>query len=490
MPTIRYLAQLLLSIIISLNILLPAQAQEKYRVVIMTDMTHDDGNSLIRYLYYSHLFDTEAIIITNQLPDYYHDDPTPWNKGKTILGAYQQEYPQLIKHHADYPSYQQLMNVTKPGRGALPIIWLTNEKKFSGPVGDRQMESEWGDIRFGDWIGEGNNPNGEPKDSEGSEFLQTVFDKDDDRPIFVQMWGGPITMVQALYRYRQRKGEEKFTNLLSKLHIYGILLQDITFDYFVDLDKVKALDCTNFGTTQSTYKGDRFSPGWLLHDGGHFWQYCCSGDPGFVKPMLPEEVNGHGPMSSIYDNGGEGDTPSFLYLISARLGLNNPQDPTQGSWGGLFKPMGDDFPDGYYHTCGVEVEQLMRWKDVVKNSFLNRLNYSTQSPNEVNHEPVAVVNGDSSYQVLAIMAKPGETIKLDASASHDPDGQNLNFRWFYYNEASSYQQDLPIDQPHQSHQSIRVPDNLGNDKVHLILQVEDNGEPSLVTYRRVILLTE
>ena len=46
----------------------------RYRVVIMTDMTHDDGNSLIRYLYYSPHFDTEAIIVTNQLPDFNHDD--------------------------------------------------------------------------------------------------------------------------------------------------------------------------------------------------------------------------------------------------------------------------------------------------------------------------------------------------------------------------------------------------------------------------------
>ena len=39
---------------------------EKFRVVILTDMTHDDGNSFIRYLYYSSWFDLEALIITNQ----------------------------------------------------------------------------------------------------------------------------------------------------------------------------------------------------------------------------------------------------------------------------------------------------------------------------------------------------------------------------------------------------------------------------------------
>ena len=489
MLRVRRIAQALICVIGCLMVLQPALAQEKYRVIIMTDMTHDDGNSLIRYLYYSHLFDTEAIIITNQLPDYYHDDPTPWNKGQQILQAYQQEYAQLAKHHTDYPTYQQLADVTKPGRGALPIIWLTNEKKFSGPIGDRHMESEWGDIRFADWIGEGDNPNGESKDSEGSEYLQTVFDEDDDRPIFVQMWGGSITFIQALYRYRQRQGDDKFQKLLSKLHVFGILLQDITFDYLIDLDKVKALDCTRFGTTQSTYNGERFTPRWLLHDGGHFWQYCCPGQPN-IKPTLPEEVNGHGPMSNIYDNGGEGDTPSFLYLISATLGLNDPLKPEQGSWGGLFQSMGDDFPEGYYHTCGVDVEQLMRWKDAVKNDFMNRLDYSINEPEEVNHNPVVVVNQDSSHQVMTILAEPGETIGLDASASYDPDREDITFSWFYYPEASSYSQDFSLPQPQSSAQSVSVPTDIGNGEIHIILEVKDTGEPNLLAYRRIILSAE
>ncbi|TNF42691.1 MAG: DUF1593 domain-containing protein, partial [Bacteroidetes bacterium] len=78
-------------------------ASEKYRVVILTDMTHDDGNSLIRYLYYSHQFETEAIIITPQLPDFNFNDKGPWEKGQSILKAYKQEYNQLRKHHSDYP---------------------------------------------------------------------------------------------------------------------------------------------------------------------------------------------------------------------------------------------------------------------------------------------------------------------------------------------------------------------------------------------------
>jgi hypothetical protein len=455
------------------------KSPEKYRVVIMTDMTHDDGNSLIRYLYYSPYFDTEAIIVTQQLPDFNYNQDGPWQKVQSIITAYQQEYDQLKKHHPDFITYDQLNRITKPGRGALPIIWLTNEKKFASEIAGRYVESSWGDIRFADWIGEGTNPNGESKDSEGSEYLQQIFAKDDDRPIFVQMWGGPVTFVQALYRYRQRQGEAKFGQLLKKLHLFGILYQDITFDFFVDLDKTQALKCANMGTVQSTYTGERVQPGWLLHDTGHFWKY--------IKVMQQSEVNGHGPMSDIYDHGGEGDTPAFLYLLSGVFGLNNPLEPTQGSWGSRFVSMGEQFPDNYFHTCGVEQTELERWIPHAKNSFMNRLQYSTKNPDEVNHEPLAVVNGDKTNRIIHLKAKPGKAVRLNASASSDPDGNQLSFHWYQYPEAGNYPGKLSIANPATASQTVTIPRDIGDKQIHLILEVHDNGTPSLVTYRRVIL---
>jgi hypothetical protein len=454
-------------------------AQEKPRVVIMTDMTHDDGNSLIRYLYYSHYFDTEAIIVTQQLPDFNYDQDGPWQKVNSILGAYREEYQQLSKHHPDFPTYSSLKNLTKKGRGALPIIWLTNEKKFAQEIAGRYVESSWGDIHFHDWIGEGLNPNGESKDSEGSEYLLEIFDKEDDRPIFVQMWGGPITFVQALYRYRQKSNAEKFNQLLQKLHVFGILLQDITFDYLIDLDKVQALKCTNMGTVTSTYEGERVSPAWMLHDGGHFWKY--------LRVMQQSEVNGHGPMSEIYDHGGEGDTPAFLYLLSASMGLNDPLEPSHGSWGSMFKPMGEEFPLGYYHTCKVDIQELERWIPVVKNSFMNRLQYSLKNPDEVNHEPIAAINGNKGTEIIRFQEKPGAMVKLDASDSYDPDGDELSFRWFNYKEAGSYLNELTIERADQPVIEFQLPEDIGENEIHLILEIKDNGNIPLVSYRRVIL---
>lgn len=461
----------------------PNRNQEKPRVVILTDMTHDDGNSFIRYLYYASWFDLEALIITNQLPDFNYGDEGPWKKAMGILDAYRQELPQLRKHDPELPDYEELMAVTKRGKGTIPIIWLTNSLEFRNHIADRYVESSWDSVNFHDWVGEGLNPNGEPKDSEGSEFLQEVFDKDDDRPIYVQAWGGPITFIQALYRYRQRQGEEKFNRLLPKLHIYGILFQDITFDYLIDLEKVKQLNCTNFGTATFTYEGERTNPGWLLHDGGHFWRYVGGSNP----VMRRQEVNGHGPLSDIYDDGGEGDTPAFLYLLSSVLGLNDPEVPGHGSWGNMFFPMGNDFPDGFYHTCFRNRDELERWIPDAKKSFLNRLQWSVKDPDEVNREPVAIVNGDRTNRILMVQARPGEEIRLNASKSYDPDGDDTSIRWFRYAEADSYEGDFEISQPTHKVQNFVVPKDLDNDNIHLVLEVRDNGSPDLVAYRRVIV---
>lgn len=82
----------------------------------------------------------------------------PAKKVTSILSAYQKDYPQHKKHQADFPENDALINVTKGGRGALPIIWLIKDRNFSGEIAARHVESTWGDIDFHNWIGEGNNP--------------------------------------------------------------------------------------------------------------------------------------------------------------------------------------------------------------------------------------------------------------------------------------------------------------------------------------------
>ena len=55
-------------------------------------------------------------------------------------------------------------------------------------------------------------------------------------------------------------------------------------------------------------------------------------------------MTGHGKLGAAYPERGmgcqgvcEGDSPSFLYLLSASFGYSDAEDPTVPSWGGQFR---------------------------------------------------------------------------------------------------------------------------------------------------------
>jgi hypothetical protein len=82
--------------------------------------------------------------------------------------------------------------------------------------------------------------------------------------------------------------------------------------------------------------------------------------------------------------------------------------------------------------------------------------------------------------------KPGQSLRLDASQSADPDGDCLTFRWWQQSEIGKTK--VTIDQTNPSIATIHIPaDASGNDTIHIICEVHDNGPFHLVAYRRVII---
>jgi hypothetical protein len=99
---------------------------------------------------------------------------------------------------------------------------------------------------------------------------------------------------------------------------------------------------------------------------------------------------------------------------------------------------------------------------------------------EANHAPVAKVKG-----ALMRNVKAGETVKLAATAT-DPDGDTLTCKWWQYADADSATAIVAIANSDSLDQAGFVVPNEPGKQIHIILEVTDNGEPSLVGYRRVI----
>jgi len=249
-------------------------------------------------------------------------------------------------------------------------------------------------------------------------------------------------------------------------------MQDVTFDYFVDLDA--------FGRGfYGDYEGKRLTPSMMLVDLDHFWKYMVAVDEKAVH------ANG-GALGDLYDTGGEGDTPSFLNLIAANRGLSDIGRPAYGGWGDMFTKL--HLPNVWFAETS-RLDELMRWTRYVNNSFYARCRWEENDFASTNHDPIAAFDNDFSNGFVRLRKATGETVQLSAAGSFDPDGDDLSYRWFYYPEASSYSGEVAIDGSSSMKASFSVPSMDVDEEVHVVLEVSDHGDPSLVSYKRVIVTT-
>ncbi|OLT60492.1 DUF1593 domain-containing protein [Moorena bouillonii] len=428
-----------------------------FRYVICTDMTHDDDNSLIRLLHYANEIDIEAITVTDQGPETNKIENWPekmWNRAMAIFEAYGQVVDNLRLHDPNFPSVEYFRSITKQGKGTA--------QRMTG-------SSDNGQEKFWDYVGE-------DWDSEASELLIKVFEKDDDRPIYIGFWGGSITFAQAMWRYQQNHSPSEVQALLDKMIFHCISFQDVTFDMFVDLDSIGK----NIGTKKSfygDYDGKRHYPRMLLADGNNFWKYIGAVNEDSIYKYS-------GPLGDLYDKGGEGDTPAFLNLIAMNRGLSHIENPEFGGWGDMFKKYG---LKNVWVADHNKPEELMKWLPETTNSFYARCMWEENDYESCNHDPIAAFDSDSSPAFVYLSAKPGDKVSLSAQGSYDPDNDELKYSWFYYPEASSGKAEVNINNHTEKEASFIMPQISVGLQIHLLLEVRDNGSPQLVAYKRVII---
>ena len=232
-----------------------------------------------------------------------------------------------------------------------------------------------------------------------------------------------------------------------------------------------------------------------------------------------------GPLGAAYPDYlfiPEGDTPTLLYLI--QNGLGDPEHPEWGSWGGRYAPSAEEgrhYGDTVDRVTGVSGNTyvsaqatIWRWRDAFQNDFAARMQWTLAGDySKANHSPRVSVNGRGfGPQAVRIEADVGTTLELDAGDSYDPDqGDKLSYTWTQYKEPSATQwqvgfevaplliTDLDPQVPGRKI-SVAIPSpgrcavDLGTNKpvpvgqeLHLILEVKDDGVPSLTTYKRIVI---
>ena len=451
-----------------------AQTNAKNRVIILSDIEADpdDAQSFVRLLLYANQIDIKGMIATTSC----------WQKNrvapesiKKIIKAYGRVQPNLNKHELGFPSENALLLTVKQGLAKYGMLGVGNGQ-----------------------------------DSEGSEWIIKTLEENDPRPLYVSVWGGANTLAQALFKLKETKNPTDIKRLVAKLRVYTISDQDDSGIWM-----------------RNTFPDLHY----IVSPGDDYGSATWSAINNQIKGISNEEISnkwlaqniqqGHGPLGAVYPDvawGMEGDTPSYLNLIVN--GLNNPEYPNWGGWGGRYELYKPDFaaqkkggsgvpfepetraiwtnakdnyrhfvPNNFGRVVKLDTTQyndnkasLWRWREDFQNDFAARMDWCIADLKNANHPPVPVLKqGDE------ITVKSGQGFGLDASDTYDPDSDSFSYLWFDYPEAGTYKKPLQISPENYNNIWLTAPDVEKKETLHIILKITDKGSPRLSRYKRIIV---
>jgi hypothetical protein len=448
-----------------------SMAAAKPRVIVLTDIENepDDAMSMVRFLTYTNQWDVEGLVATTSV---HQKDKVAAGRIREIVEAYGKVRDNLEKHEPGYPTAAYLLSVVREGRRAYGMAAV-----------------------------------GEGMDSPGSNLIIQVVDKDDPRPVWVTVWGGPNCLAQALWKVRATRSPEALQTFVSKLRVYTISDQDDTGPWIR-----KTFPTLFYIASPGMHSGGAYHYAtWSGISGDKFHGRFAGADFSIVdNPWLDQNIRSKGPLGAQHPHTTflmEGDTPSFLYLVNT--GLGDPEHPDWGSWGGRYelytprlrkwfyepetRPFWSDAEDevlgvdGNWHTSNQAT--IWRWRSAYQNDFAARMDWTIKPYAEANHPPVARL-----AHANRLIVKSGARVNLSAEGSTDPDGHALSYDWIHYGEPgtlllSNARTGVPlrVEGANTLHAWFTAPRVTKPETMHIVLAVTDHGTPPLTRYQRVIV---
>ena len=295
----------------------------------------DDVQSMVRFLLYANEFEVEGLLATAGT----FANVARKQNILDMLKLYDQVDENLRRHDPRYPTAEALRAVTWQGR-----------------------DGSWGTPAVGEKFKALDAILGEGKDTEASDAIVRSVDRPDPRPVWVCVWGGSREVAQAIWKVRATRSAAELERFLGKLRIYLIAKQDRTADWLLDtFPKLFII------LSEKNYMG-------------MFWSMPGAdktvADLAWANANIRED---HGPLGSAYPRSGwdpsvpgvwEGDTPSFLHLVSAIRGVNDPEKPDQAGWGGKF--VRPEATKNHWFDDPAGVETVYRWRAEVQIEFARR----------------------------------------------------------------------------------------------------------------------
>lgn len=413
------------------------------RILIETDAggDPDDEQSLVRFLLYANEFDVEGIIANRRQArdgENQNTERTGFGIVARLIDAYGACHDRLAKHDPRYPTAEALRRITVRG------------------------------------------------DSDRDDALNLVIaavDSSDSRPLWYSNWGtdhgsDPSALKRALDKVRAERGAEGYARFKSRIH----LSSDDQFG-----DHTFAIS-PPFPLWVDTFRPEIRSEGGRWY---HRFSAITAQAGGF--DVARDVRSNHGPLGALYPINTthpqkEGDTMAFLYLVPT--GMNDPLHPSWGSWAGRYGPQDEADGRPYFWANQRDTWQgaasrdntLARWAVAIQNDFKARLDWCVTPFDQANHPPIIRIAGDR-----ALTAPSGAEITLDASPSSDPDGDPIDFRWFVYPEAGTFQGAVALLSSDQPKARLQVPRVNEPRTIHLIVEATDRGQPPLTRYGRIVV---